>query len=521
MTVPMVNELPQITAEMARELAISQKVCVRPVIRRVLDRETDSDTRVAIPCGSTRETRCPPCATKARVLRMQQCAEGWHRTHEPEPPAILDDADDLEDDKADDTDLVQDEGSAERRVRSTRRRQDVSDLPRVPQEDRTVGQTFTAPDGTVYRPSMFLTLTLPSYGPIRPGTGTPTVPWSYDYRRAALDALHFPKLVDRFWQNLRRSAGYRVQYFAAVEPQKRLAPHLHAAIRGTIPRATLRQVVKATYVQLWWPAHDKPVYTDPDQFPVWVDGEYVDQATGEVLPTWDQAVDQLGQNLGAKPAHAMRFGAQTDMRGIIAPSPDADRAVRYLVKYLTKSVAETYADPAARNVDLERHIDRLHYELKFLPCSPTCANWLRYGIQPDHPGPGLRPGWCLSKAHDRENLGLGGRRVLVSRQWSGKTLTQHRADRAAVVREALTEAGIVAPEIERMSADVLASDGKSRFVWTDTKPDPQVYARIILESIYEHQRWKAQYDAAKTTRQANEHAQQPVDSVSAMSGPAP
>ena len=87
-----------------------------------------------------------------------------------------------------------------------------------------------------------------------------------------MDALHFPKLVDRFWQNLRRSAGYRVQYFAAVEPQKRLAPHLHAAIRGAIPRATLRQVVKATYVQVWWPPHDQPVYLDPDSFPVW-DGD--------------------------------------------------------------------------------------------------------------------------------------------------------------------------------------------------------------------------------------------------------
>ena len=157
-----------------------------------------------------------------------------------------------------------DDGWADdRRVRSTRRRQDAPDLPRVPLEDRTVGQTFTAPDGTTYRPSMFLTLTLPSYGPIVPGTGTPSSPATYDYRRAALDALQFPKLIDRFWQNLRRSAGYRVQYFAAVEPQKRLAPHLHAAIRGAIPRATLRQVVKATYVQVWWPPHDQPVYIDP------------------------------------------------------------------------------------------------------------------------------------------------------------------------------------------------------------------------------------------------------------------
>jgi len=33
------------------------------------------------------------------------------------------------------------------------------DLPRVPVENRTVGTAFTTPDGTTYRPSMFVTLT--------------------------------------------------------------------------------------------------------------------------------------------------------------------------------------------------------------------------------------------------------------------------------------------------------------------------------------------------------------------------
>ena len=40
---------------------------------------------------------------------------------------------------------------------------------RVPMDERTTGRTFTAPDGKVYRPSMFLTLTLPSYGKVRTG----------------------------------------------------------------------------------------------------------------------------------------------------------------------------------------------------------------------------------------------------------------------------------------------------------------------------------------------------------------
>ena len=127
-------------------------------------------------------------------------------------------------------------------MRSTRHRQDTPDLPRVPVEHRTVGKAFRAPSGRVYRPSMFVTFTLSSYGRVR-SDGTPVDPSSYDYRRAALDALHFSKVVDRLWQNLRRATGYQVQYFSVVEAQRRLAPHLHAAIRGAIPRETFRQVV--------------------------------------------------------------------------------------------------------------------------------------------------------------------------------------------------------------------------------------------------------------------------------------
>ena len=240
MTGPTVLDLPEITADMARDLALSQQVCIRPLMRRVHDRETGIEQRVALPCGATREAVCPPCATKARRLRMQQCAESWHRTDEPEHTPHDDEDQDAEHD--DDQAGGQEEG--DRRVRSTRRRQDAPDLPRVTAEDRTVGRVFRTPDGREYRPSMFLTLTLPSYGAVR--DGAPVDPGSYDYWRAALDALHFARLVDRFWQNLRRSAGYRVQYFAAVEPQHRLAPHLHAALRGAIPRATIRRVVAAT-----------------------------------------------------------------------------------------------------------------------------------------------------------------------------------------------------------------------------------------------------------------------------------
>jgi hypothetical protein len=216
-----------------------------------------------------------------------------------------------------------------------------------------------------------------------------------------------------------------------------------------------------------------------------------------MLPTWIEALDQLEADPDAKPVHVMRFGAQYDLAGIIAPSPDADRAVRYLAKYLTKAIADPLSD-ADSDPGRDAHIDRLHGQLRWLPCSPRCANWLRYGIQPDQPGPGLVAGRCTGKAHDREHLGCGGRRVLVSRDWSGKTLAGHKADRAAVVRQALDAAGMLTPDLERMAAGVLSPDGLPRFIWTDDKPDPTTYTLMLLHAVAERQRWRAQYDQAKT-----------------------
>jgi hypothetical protein len=320
--------------------------------------------------------------------------------------------------------------------------------------------------------------------------GAPRNPQHYDYRRAALDALHFSKLCGRFWTNVRRCAGYKVQYFSAVEAQRRGAPHLHAAARGVIPRALLRQIVAAADFALWWPSFDDPVYVD--RLPEWTGDHYADPNTGEVLPTWVRALDQAENDPDAKPAHVMRFGTQLDLQGVVPEH--ADQAVRYLAKYLTKAIGETHSGSA--DAAYERHLDRLHTELRWLPCSPRCANWLRYGVQPDHAGPGLIPGQCRQRAHERENLGIN-RRVFTSRLWSGKTVAEHKADRAEVVRQTLLTAGVEAPDLDRLAASVTLP-GSARFVWTDTRPDHDTYVSVILNSIGERQRWRAQYEAAKT-----------------------
>ncbi|MBO0828100.1 MAG: replication initiation protein [Streptosporangiales bacterium] len=383
-------------------------------------------------------------------------------------------------------------------MRSTRRRQDAPKLPRRPVESRTVGRVFATEDGKCYRPSMFATVTLGSYGRVR-SDGTPVDPESYDYRGAALDAMHFPKLVDRLWQNLRRAVGYKVQYFATLEPQRRLAPHLHAAIRGAIPRALMRQVIAGTYHQVWWPACDQPLYTD--ELPCWDElaGGYLDPDTGELLPTWDQALDRLGADPEAEPAHVLRFGQQTDLQGILAGTPDADRRIGYLCKYLTKAITDTY-DGQDETTRRKAHIDRLWSYTRWLPCSPTCANWLRYGIQPKNARPRLVPGRCRGKAHRRDMLGCGGRRVLVSRYWTGKTLTEHKADRAAIVRAVLAEAGIQAPDVDRYSATVEGEDGKPRYLWSPVRPgeeDLHTYRDLLIVALAEHHRWRLEYEHAK------------------------
>ena len=315
--------------QVVRDLAVEHGACIRPVQLRRTNLDTGQVDQVLVPCGHTLASVCPSCAERARSLRAAQCREGWHLEDEPDitPDPATDDqqwwvvlraeaqkqrdtaAAAAGQDTTDYDELITelDEEIAkagirgkvnpdrpDRRHRSTRRRQDSPDLPRRKITPRTVGKTYTAPDGKTFRPSMFITLTCPSYGRVGED-GAPVDPAAYDYDRAARDALAFAALFDRFVQNLRRYLGYDVQYFAAVEPQRRLAPHVHIAMRGTVSRAELRRVLAATYHQVWWPATSAVRY-DADELPVWDEatGNYLDPATGEVLPTWDQALDAIG-----------------------------------------------------------------------------------------------------------------------------------------------------------------------------------------------------------------------------------
>jgi hypothetical protein len=237
---------------------------------------------------------------------------------------------------------------------------------------------------------------------------------------------------------------------------------------------------------VWWPHHDQLIYSQ-QRLPVWdVRAKaFTDPDSGETLPTWEQACQKL-----TEPAHVIRFGTQVHVKGILGGTEEAGRHIGYLTKYLTKTVTQA-AGLGKRASEAQReHLRRLHAELQTTPCSPRCPVWLLYGIQPKGSRHSITPGRCNGNAHKIEHLGIAGRRVLVSRKWSNKTLDDHRADRAEFVRQLLEAVGIQPSHGPQ--------DGPYR--WERTAPaDPDVPPRpvLLLHAVAERQRWKAKYAAAQ------------------------
>ena len=200
-----------------------------------------------------------------------------------------------------------------------------------------------------------------------------------------------------------------------------------------------------------------------------------------MLPTWDQALDAIGDE--DEPLHVARFGTRFDAQGVLAGSRDASRCIGYLTKYLTKHVGGL-PPGRHRRPDRPRRTARRRAALRAVLAD--VSNWLRYGIQPKNARPGLRPGCCKGKAHRREYLGYAGRRVLVSRKWSGKTLDDHRADRKAWLTGMLG----------------LPATDPSRYSWEPVKPgdpDHMPNGQRLLHVVADRIQWQTALEQARRT----------------------
>jgi hypothetical protein len=185
----------------------------------------------------------------------------------------------------------------------------------------------------------------------------------------------------------------------------------------------------------------------------------------------------------------VRFGSKFDAQGVLSGSTDASRCIGYLTRYLVKQIDECHQPETDAQ---RRHVARLVAALEYEPCSPTCANWLRYGITPKSPRPGLIPGACKGKAHRPEYLGYAGRRVLVSRRWSGKTLADHRGDRRAWLLETL---------------GLSATPDTGHYIWQRVSPADDDYlplTRRLMLVVQDRMRWKQALDEARRRAQIDD-----------------
>ena len=130
----------------------------------------------------------------------------------------------------------------------------------------------------------------------------------YDYTRAARDALHFAALFDRFIQNLRRFCGFDLQYFAAdraATTARAARPYRHPRhhlTRGTprgdrghlspgVVAACERRSASTAATCLSGTRTRRPTST---------------RDSGEVLPTWDEALDAIGDDRRATARRPVR-----------------------------------------------------------------------------------------------------------------------------------------------------------------------------------------------------------------------
>ncbi len=156
-----------------RDMAVEFGVCVRPRLTRRTVVATGETSIVEQNCKNTRAKVCPSCAATARAIRATDCRQGWHLTEEPDltPRKTSSEQNRLLRERAEVTaareeftaqgqhdlaaaldraleDLDQAIADAkvrgtveppktQRRTKSTRRRDDVPDLPRRPSTGST------------------------------------------------------------------------------------------------------------------------------------------------------------------------------------------------------------------------------------------------------------------------------------------------------------------------------------------------------------------------------------------------
>lgn len=330
------------------------------------------------------------------------------------------------------------------------------------------------------RPRLFLTLTAPGFGPVHratdgrpcrprrkggtcehgnrlgcpathspddPAVGQPLCSGCYDHTAHVLWHAHAGRLwkafTDNLYHHLASRTGQsrtavrrtlRVSYAKVAEYQKRAAVHVHAVVR--LDGAT---------------GPDEPP-------PPWASTELL----ADAIRTAAAAVRLCTPYSSALGQHALRWGAQLDVRPLQSfdgPDALADEVVAaYVAKYVTKGAADTSAGLDYRVTSPDN--------IRTAPVSPhvrtLMATCWRLGGLPELAHLRLRP-W----AH---TLGYRGHILTASRRYS-TTYTALRAERADHRR------GAVLPD------DAHLTESRWRYVGSGHSPGAALIAAGVAEDL--------------------------------------
>ncbi len=269
-----------------------------------------------------------------------------------------------------------------------------------------MGRTYTAPDGTEHRPSMWLTLTLDSYGPVhavrtsKNGKAMPCLCRRIPHRRRP--AARHPGRPGRLRLPPRRVGRRALRpaarpVLAEPAPRRRLERPVRRLRRAAAPPGAARALRDPGH----HPAGDaangsrpppttrcggrRPTRrsTTPDRPPVWDDEDGRLGRPGHRASRCPPGPTRSTPSTTTRTPNPRTWcgsGRRSRPRASTPARSDVDRTIGYITKYVTKDAADCHqvtTDPQ------RAHLDRLWHELRVTPCSDRCANWLLYGIAPE------------------------------------------------------------------------------------------------------------------------------------------
>ena len=300
-----------------------------------------------------------------------------------------------------------------------------------------------------------------------------SIPTTYDYRRAALDSIHFARRLTGSGRTYAAPSAGTSSTPGAVEMQKRLAPH--APLRHPRHHApAAAQAGRGRHLPPGVVATLRPADLRRGQ----AAASGTPTSSAYVDPTHRGAADRPGRTRSTRWATRQPTRlrgparARIDARGI----EQRHQGCRTLdpLRHQVRHQGPDRPGASPDRTPQRAHFDRLHAELSVTAVLADVRELAALRRPAGRRQAGTDPGPLHRQSPPAPHARLHRPTRPVSRQWSGKTLTDHRADNRAWVRAVLAGA---------LDNDDDQGDSPDRYSYSLARPDdpdvPSTQIRIM------------------------------------------